>query len=136
MPLSKKRQISPQKSPERREDKEHSGSSNPHIGSSFDDFLEEENICSDVTAVALKQVIAWQATLKSQPDDPELSQRLQYQADTDWEQVRAYLCNLGIDADLVLRAAVAVHTAWSVTTLDPTTLEVVASAVAGELDEA
>ncbi len=31
-----------------------------HIGSSFDDFLEEEGIKAEVEAVALKRVIAWQ----------------------------------------------------------------------------
>lgn len=30
------------------------------IGSSFDDFLQEEAILEDATAVALKRVIAWQ----------------------------------------------------------------------------
>jgi DNA-binding Xre family transcriptional regulator len=33
---------------------------NPHIGSSFDDFLEEEGILDEVEAVALKRLIAWQ----------------------------------------------------------------------------
>ena len=31
-----------------------------NIGSSFDDFLKEEAMLDDATAVALKQVIAWQ----------------------------------------------------------------------------
>jgi DNA-binding Xre family transcriptional regulator len=31
-----------------------------NIGSSFDDFLNEEAILEDATAVALKRVIAWQ----------------------------------------------------------------------------
>ena len=31
-----------------------------NIGSSFDDFLKEEAILEDSTAVALKRVIAWQ----------------------------------------------------------------------------
>jgi transcriptional regulator with XRE-family HTH domain len=31
-----------------------------NIGSSFDDFLQEEAILEQVTAVALKRVIAWQ----------------------------------------------------------------------------
>jgi DNA-binding Xre family transcriptional regulator len=31
-----------------------------HIGSSFDDFLQEEAMLEDATAVALKRVIAWQ----------------------------------------------------------------------------
>ena len=34
--------------------------SNPHIGSSFDDFLAEEAILEEATAVAVKRVIAWQ----------------------------------------------------------------------------
>lgn len=31
-----------------------------HIGSDFDDFLAEEAILEEVTAVAVKRVIAWQ----------------------------------------------------------------------------
>lgn len=34
--------------------------SNPHIGSTFDDFLQEEGLLEDSSAVALKRVIAWQ----------------------------------------------------------------------------
>lgn len=33
---------------------------NPHIGSSYDDFLVEEGIYDEVTAEAVKRVIAWQ----------------------------------------------------------------------------
>lgn len=33
---------------------------NPHIGSNFDDFLEEEGICADVESVAVKRVITYQ----------------------------------------------------------------------------
>ncbi|MBF0455606.1 MAG: XRE family transcriptional regulator [Magnetococcales bacterium] len=33
---------------------------NPHIGSDFDDFLEEEGILGDVESVAIKRVIAFQ----------------------------------------------------------------------------
>jgi hypothetical protein len=33
---------------------------NPHIGSLFSDFLKEEGIYEDVTARAIKRVIAWQ----------------------------------------------------------------------------
>jgi predicted thioesterase len=33
---------------------------NLHVGSSFDDFLNEEAILEAVTAVAAKRVIAWQ----------------------------------------------------------------------------
>jgi DNA-binding Xre family transcriptional regulator len=35
---------------------------NPHIGSDFDDFLAEEGRLEEVTAAALKRVIAWQLT--------------------------------------------------------------------------
>lgn len=33
---------------------------NPHIGSDFDDFLSDEAILDEVTAIATKRVIAWQ----------------------------------------------------------------------------
>lgn len=33
---------------------------NKYIGSSFDDFLEDEGLLSEVSAEALKRVIAWQ----------------------------------------------------------------------------
>jgi DNA-binding Xre family transcriptional regulator len=33
---------------------------NPHIGSRFDEFLTEEAMLEEVTAVAVKRVIAWQ----------------------------------------------------------------------------
>ena len=33
---------------------------NKHIGSSFDDFLAEEAILEETSAVAIKRVVAWQ----------------------------------------------------------------------------
>jgi hypothetical protein len=33
---------------------------NPHHGSSFDSFLEEDGILEEVTATAMKRVLAWQ----------------------------------------------------------------------------
>ncbi len=33
-----------------------------HIGSSFDGFLAEDNLLEEVTALAIKRVIAWQIT--------------------------------------------------------------------------
>jgi transcriptional regulator with XRE-family HTH domain len=33
---------------------------NPHIGSDFDDFLAEQGLSEEVSAAALKRVIAWQ----------------------------------------------------------------------------
>jgi antitoxin HicB len=33
---------------------------NPHIGSSFNDFLDEENLLVEANEIAIKRVIAWQ----------------------------------------------------------------------------
>ena len=33
---------------------------NKHVGSSFDDFLEEEGLLEEAEAVAVKRVLAWQ----------------------------------------------------------------------------
>jgi antitoxin HicB len=33
---------------------------NAHIGSSFDDFLDEENLLVEANEIAIKRVIAWQ----------------------------------------------------------------------------
>jgi hypothetical protein len=35
-------------------------SSNPHIGSTLDDFLREEGMFEDATNYAIKRVLAWQ----------------------------------------------------------------------------
>lgn len=35
---------------------------NTHIGSDFDDFLNEQGLAEEVSAAALKRVIAWQLT--------------------------------------------------------------------------
>lgn len=37
---------------------------NPHIGSDFDEYLREEKIHEEVTAAALKRVIAWQCSAR------------------------------------------------------------------------
>jgi antitoxin HicB len=34
--------------------------SNPHLGSSFDDFLDEESLLAEAKEIAIKRVIAWQ----------------------------------------------------------------------------
>ena len=41
---------------------------NPHIGTDFDDFLAGEQLVEEVSAAALKRVIAWQIaeTMKAQ----------------------------------------------------------------------
>ncbi len=33
---------------------------NPHFGSTFEDFLQEEGIADEVNAAAIKRVLAWQ----------------------------------------------------------------------------
>lgn len=33
---------------------------NPHLGSKFDNFLAEDGLLEDVTATAMKRVLAWQ----------------------------------------------------------------------------
>jgi antitoxin HicB len=33
---------------------------NPHLGSSFDDFLDEEDLLVEANEIAIKRVIAWQ----------------------------------------------------------------------------
>lgn len=35
---------------------------NPHIGSSLDELLEEEGLLSEVSAIAIKRVLAWQVS--------------------------------------------------------------------------
>lgn len=41
---------------------------NAHIGSSFDDFLEETGDSTEVSAVAIKRVIAWQVAQKMEAE--------------------------------------------------------------------
>ena len=36
---------------------------NPHFGSSFEDFLQEEGIADEVNAAAIKHVLAWLVTV-------------------------------------------------------------------------
>ena len=35
---------------------------NPHIGSALDELLEEDGILAEVSAIAIKRVLAWQVT--------------------------------------------------------------------------
>jgi len=41
--------------------------SNPHIGSSFNDLLEEDGTLAEVNATALKRVLAWRVAQKMSP---------------------------------------------------------------------
>lgn len=44
---------------------------NKHIGSSFDDFLEEEGILAETNSVAIKRVVAWQIQQKNITDSSQ-----------------------------------------------------------------
>ncbi len=44
---------------------------NKHIGSSFDDFLEEEGLLEECTESAIKKILAWQ--LKQEMEKKKLS---------------------------------------------------------------
>lgn len=45
--------------------------SNPHVGSSFDDFLEEEQIAEEVTTEAILSVVSW--LLKQEMEEKGIS---------------------------------------------------------------
>lgn len=51
---------------------------NNHIGSDFDDFLSEQGLAEEVSAAALKRVIAWQITqaMKEQHVSKNLADRM------------------------------------------------------------
>jgi antitoxin HicB len=52
---------------------------NPHIGSSLDQFLEEEGILEEARAVALKEALAWQvqkAMKKKKINKVEMARRM------------------------------------------------------------
>ena len=47
---------------------------NPHIGGSVDDWLREEGIYEEVTARAIKKVLAWQVEQAMEPSQaPSMS---------------------------------------------------------------
>jgi len=53
--------------------------SNPHIGSSLDDFLSKEGVLEETRAAALKEVIAWQvqqAMKKNKISKVEMARRM------------------------------------------------------------
>jgi DNA-binding Xre family transcriptional regulator len=77
-----------------------------HSGSSFDSFLEEEDIFEEVEAVAIKRVIAWQlaeAMRKSGTTKKDLAARLK----TSRSQLDRLLDpdNPSIHMDTITRAA-------------------------------
>lgn len=82
---------------------------NPHIGSSFDDYLKEEGIYEDASAHAIKRVIAWQIeqAMKSQGiTKVEMAKRMK----TSCAQLDRLLDpnNDKVQLDTVQRAAVAI----------------------------
>ena len=84
-------------------------STNPRIGSSFDDFLKEEGIYEDVTAHAIKRVLAWQISQAMQAQNitkVEMARRMK----TSRAQLDRLLDpdNDKVQLDTVQRAAAAV----------------------------
>jgi hypothetical protein len=80
----------------------------PHVGSTFEDFLHEEGIYEEVTAVAVKQVLAWQieqARLAQGLSKSALAKRLH----TSRSQVDRLLdpTNTQVQLDTLQRAAAA-----------------------------
>ena len=41
--------------------------SNPHVGSSLDDLLDEDGTLAEVNAITLKRVLAWRVAQKMSP---------------------------------------------------------------------
>lgn len=82
---------------------------NPHIGSSFGSFLEENDIREDVESLAQKRVLAWQieqAMEESGISKSEMARRM----DTSRTQVDRLLDpdNNSVQLDTIQRAARAV----------------------------
>ena len=83
--------------------------SNPHIGSSFEDFLRDEGLLEEVNEVAARRVIAWQ--VKRQMEANNLSKaELARRMETSRSQVDRILEgeDPGIRLDTLERAAKAV----------------------------
>lgn len=82
---------------------------NDHIGSSFDDFLEEECIQEEVENVAIKRVLAWQ--LRQEMDKKRLSKTMMARAmKTSRAQLDRLLddTNDKVQLDTMIRGAKAV----------------------------
>ena len=82
---------------------------NPHTGSSFDDFLKEDDLYEECTAVALKRVLAWQ--IKQEMQNHHLTKSVMAER---MHTSRAQLDRLlhpektGISLETIQRAALAV----------------------------
>lgn len=84
-------------------------SDNPHVGSAFADFLKEEGIEEEVTAHAIKRVLAWQleqAMKGNGINKVEMARRMK----TSRAQLDRLLdpTNDKVQIDTIQRAAVAV----------------------------
>jgi antitoxin HicB len=79
---------------------------NPHIGSSFDDFLKDDGIYEEVTAIAVKRVLAWQIEQARLAQGPSKS-ALARQMNTSRTQVERLLdpTNTQVQLDTLQRAA-------------------------------
>lgn len=79
---------------------------NAHIGSSFDDFLREEGIYEEVTAAAIKEVLAWQID-QSRREQGLSKKALAERMHTSRSQVERLLdpTNVQIQLDTLQRAA-------------------------------
>jgi antitoxin HicB len=87
----------------------HRAMTNPHIGSSFDDFLKEEGLYEEATTRAVKRVIAWQiaqAMAEQHISKTEMARRMQ----TSRAQLERLLDpdNDKVQLDTMQRAAAAV----------------------------
>lgn len=83
---------------------------NPHIGSSFEDFLDEEGIADEIGAAAVKQVLAWQIEQFRQAQGLSKS-ALANRMNTSRAQVERLLdpTNTQVQLDTLLRAAAALE---------------------------
>jgi hypothetical protein len=82
---------------------------NPHVGSSFSDYLKEEGLYEEVTAHAVKRVLAWQisqAMKKQRITKVEMAKRMK----TSRAQLDRLLDprNDKVQLDTVQRAAAAI----------------------------
>jgi uncharacterized protein YeaC (DUF1315 family) len=82
---------------------------NPHTGSSFDDFLKEEGLHEECSAVALKRILAWQ--LKQEMKNKHLTKSVMAERmHTSRAQLERLLHpeKTGISLETMQRAAMAV----------------------------
>jgi hypothetical protein len=81
---------------------------NPHVGSSFEDFLKEEGIYEEVTAATVKRVLAWQIDQIRRAEGLSKS-ALAQRMNTSRSQVERLLdpSNTQVQLDTLQRAAAA-----------------------------